>query len=289
MTVGYSRQRLADFSVEQIALGFINSIKILALGDAKAILPRYFHIDNEYDDDPVRIRMDSASSAARGERTNANVMYALRTLPVILMNDNYLAGVNFFERYRGWPLYNGVFDNKNDPRTLQPASEPVMNASLASTQRRRSLVVRQSNDNSTTLSIPGSNPDAYEIKIFLLGREIPKKAMFAVILEFLFALGLENAGDEITRPTLVDQNLPAWIFAMDNSESTTPFQIFHLLGILEAIARHCVLENSYRELVFDFFAGDQYVAGGCVTKADNARAWCRGLRGKGQQSILTET
>lgn len=282
MSCGYSRQRLAEFSLEQIALGFINALKRLALSDAKAALPQYSNADQEYPDDPVRIRMDSAGYATRRERTSGNVMYALKTIPILLINDNYLAGVDFYEQYRNWPLYNGVFDDRNAPHGLQSASEPARNTSLGS---KRILSVRQAKDSSDILRIPGANDDEYKINIYLLGREIAETDFFSVILEFLFVLGLKDAAAEIKSPFIANRYLPAWIFARDSLASSTPFQIFQLLGILEAIARYCVLQDSYRELSFDFFAGGQFVAGGCVTRPDRQRLWCDGLRGDWQQGI----
>lgn len=232
----------------------------------------------------LRISMDSAGYRAHAQKTSASVMYALKTLPIILMHDGYLAGVNFYERYGAMPLYNGMFDKMGDPHDLQLPSKSTTNSSMRGNGQKRSSDPEQSDGNSTVLSITSPNNNAYEIKISLRGREIGKTTMFSVILEFLFVLGLEDAGAVLTSPAIANWNMPAWIFAKDNQESTIPFQVFQLLGILEAIARYCVLQNSYRELVFDLYAdNDQHIARGCVTRPDRASMWCNELEENGQQ------
>lgn len=285
LTVGYTRQRLADFTVEQIALGFINAMKGQALENAGDILSHFYFTDTEYADDPVRIRMDPTGYATRRQRTRAHLMYALKLLPIQLMNDNYLTGVDFYEQYRGQPLFDGILDNKNDPRTLQQERGQIANASTVSTlEKGDHLSTRQSTLNSTILRVPGHTNNAYDIRISLVGREIAKKHLFSTLLEFIFTLGLGNAAAEISFAHSTNENVPAWAFAIENPESSISFQVFQLLGVLEAIARYCVLQDTYRELVFGFFADGMYVAGGCVTKADRTRMWCNGLRREEQQS-----
>ena len=233
--------------------------------------------------------MDAATPETLSQASRASIMYALAILPITLLHDNYLAGVNFFVFYRNQLLYNGVFDNRDDPPAIQRVSPEAVNHTLTSRERKGGIYSRQLPDNSSYLSIPGYNIDEYEIRFFAAGQGVTRKSFFGAILQFLFALGLQDAEDTIHTAQLSEDNLPAWIFAQETPEWTgPPFQRFHLLNILEAIARHSTQQNQFQELTFQFYINGDVAASGCLTRPLRTRIWCRGLGGVGSGANTTE-
>lgn len=75
------------------------------------------------------------------------------------------------------------------------------------------------------------------------------------------------------------------VFIRRNPESTFPFATYHVLAILEAMARYAVQQDTYRELVYDFIVDGALVSSGCVTVPEFSRGWCQGLRGEHLQGI----
>ena len=76
--MGYTPQRLVSFTIEQIALGFINALKEEGLQNADEELPRYAFTDTSYADDPVRILIIAAPGAPNFELNRANIMSKIR-------------------------------------------------------------------------------------------------------------------------------------------------------------------------------------------------------------------
>ena len=285
MTVGYLPAPLAHFTVEQIALGFIDALVEQGLLDVDEIERAYYFVDTKYEEDPVRIRMLAIPSAPPALTTRANIMFALRSLPIALLNNYWLAGVSFHEDYLRGPLYTGVFDNKNLATDLgQDVFANNSNATvsgahpLSATQR---LSVDQLNKTDAILTVPNNDnsPDNphMDLKFYAAGASLPKISFFTTLLQFVFELGLSDAAEGVEQASISTAQLDTWAFVRGIPGSTFSLQSFHVLAIMEAIARWTVQRGIYQEVIYDFFMDEELVSSGCVMRNRRDRQWCRGL------------
>lgn len=282
LAVNYDLLISQVFFVNQIALGFINAMKIQALEDFDQHITNYAFIDTEYADDPIRIRVEGAAGAPESKLVRCNIMYAIKTLAVDLLTRGRNYGAVFSLSYNGQPIYNGIFDNKNEAALLEPSSNTSANLSEISVQKKGPLSLRSlntANSSSTLLSIPGFDDVEYYVKFDLLGRLLTKAGFFSAILEFMFTLAQRDSADSIEAVSQATGNDLPWIFVR-HARSDFQLQGFELLGILEGMARHVVSRGSYMEVVFSFYINGDLVATGCVTKPSVSRRWCHGLVGE---------
>ena len=281
-----------SFSVNQVALGFINALKKQAIENCNEYITSYTFTDTEYENDPIRIRINAAAGGIEGQLVRCNYMYGIKTLMIDLMAQvRRLYGARFTVSYRGRLLYIGVFDNKNDAPSLAQSSNSSTDPSEPVAEEKRALSIQTldtSNSTTTLLAIPGSNDVDYRIDFDFRGNDFLKTSLFSAIVEFMMTLAQLDSGDPIEN---ISQSTPTdsvMIFVMHNSESSAPLQGFQLLAILESIARHAVNNQRYQEMTFDFFISGESVAEGCVTAPNRSRMWCQGLReaGRGGQQSL---
>ena len=281
--------RREAFTVNQIALGFINAVKRQAIEDCDQHITSYTFTDTEYADDPIRIQMNAAAGAPEGQLVRCNFLYAIKTLAIHLFTIRRPHGVDFAGYYRRQLLFIGVFDDKNDIPSLQRFSNSSAKPSDTFAQEKRALITHSldaTNSSSAFLTIPGSDNVEYRVAFQYRGERLSKISIFCVILEFMMVLAqLQNddAIDNLSQATSADS---AWIFVIHNSESNIPLMDFQLVAILESIARDSVGRGQYQELKFDFFVNREVVATGCVTVPNWLSGWCQGMREGGQQSLL---
>ena len=274
------------FTVNQIALGFINAMKIQALKDFNQHIVNYAFIDIEYADDPIRIRMEGVAGAPEGKLVRCNIMYAMKTLAVDLLVRGHINGAIFFLSDNGQPIYNGIFDHKNEVALLEPSSNTSANLSEMALQMkgaRRPRSLNTANSSSILLSIPGSNDVEYRVDFNLRGRLMIKAFFFSGILEFMFTLAQRDSADSIEAVSQSTGTDLPWIFAR-HVRSDFQLQGFQLLAILEGMARYVARRGGCSELVFSFYINSDLVATGCVTKPIESRRWCNGLVEEGESS-----
>ncbi len=274
------------FTVNEMALGFINAVKREAIEDCDQYITSYTFTDTEYEDDPIRIRINAAAGGPEGQLVRCNYLYAIKTLAITLMTQPRLYGATFTEAYRHQLLYIGDFDNKNDAPSLAQSNNSSADPSETIAEERRStkpLGIKI--PTSTPLAIPGSNDVDYWIEFKFRGNRFGKIALFSAILEFMMTLAQLDSSDDIETIRQLSPTASLVIYVLPNSESSVPLQGFQLLAILESIARHAVNEERYQEMTFEFFINRELVAGGCVTVPGNSRAWCQGRREGDQQSL----
>ena len=276
--------------MEEIGLGFINALKLQGLKDASEQQSDYEYVAEEYVGDKMRIHIEAVPLASHAQTTRANVMNALTELPILLMKDRYHAGVEFYEHYRGAGLFIGFFDNKNDPvsHNLDLLNQTNGSASIASAKKRylgnQLLQLQQTNTSTTVLTNPGSN-EQLEIKFYFVGARISQIGVFYAILHSIFGVGLDDTVEQVEEVELAEANMPAWVFMRLNPDSTYPLANFHILALLEAIARHYSQQVAYREILYDLFVDGAFVSGGCLTNPRPSRYWCKGLRGEDLEGI----
>ncbi|KAF6227159.1 hypothetical protein HO133_008601 [Letharia lupina] len=289
LSLDYISIRSEGFTIDQVALGFINAVKREAIKDCDQYIASYTFTDTEYADDPIRIQINAAAGGPEGQLVRCNLVYAIKTLAIDLMTQEILYGARFTESYRGQLLYVGVFDNKNDVPSLEQSSNSWADPSETLAQERRALSTQSlnaTNSSTTLLAMTGSNDVEYRIEFDFRKNRVPKTAIFSAILEFMMTLAQLDNDDQIENVSQATSTDSSWIFVMHNSESSVSLEGFQLVAILEGIARHAVHWGRYVEMTFDFFVNREFVAGGCVTVPNRSRAWCQGLREGGPQSLV---
>lgn len=264
--------------MEELALGFINALKLQGLENSADAQPTYAFEDTEYPDGKIRVQMEAVQNAPR--TTRSSVMYALAALPIMLMGDNHLAGVEFFEKHRRRYIYHGTLDHLHDNPRLELSTS---NASAATREKRSSHTyqtsVQNMNMSVTSSTTPGDNSPHLEVRFYLVGLPTAKKALFSNILMMMYELGVQNDGAaSVERVEMSQHNSLVWFFVRKHPRTAFPFAIFHLLALLEGMARYYVQQNSYTEIVYDLFADGELVSGGCITQPLESRKWCAGLR-----------
>ena len=270
------------FTVNQIALGFINAVKLQALKDFNQHIINYVFIDTEYADDPIRIRLEGAAGAPAGKLVRCNIMYAIKTLAIDLITRGRLKAATILLSYNGQILYKGVFDEKNEVALLEPSSNTSANLSGISVQKKEALNTRSlntANSSSTLLSIPGSDDVEYRVAFDFRRDPVTRANFFSAILEFMFTLAQRDSAESIQAVSQSTENDPLWIFAELESPEFH-FQGFQLLAILEGMARQAVMSERFSEMSFSFYIDSSLVATGCVTKPIYSRGWCSGLAGE---------
>ena len=291
-SVNYHSIRPRRFSVNEVALGFINALKGQAIENCNQYITSYTYTDTEYENDPIRIRINAAAGSPDGQLVRCNYMFAIKTLMIDLMTQvRGLYGARFTLSYRSRLLYIGVFDNKNDAPSLAQSSNSSTDPSEPVAEEKRALSIQTldiSNSTATLLAIPGSNNVEYRINFDFRGNSFSKISLFSAIVEFMMTLAQLDSGDTVENISQTTPTDSLMIFVMHNATSSAPLQGFQLLAILESIARHAVNNERYQEMIFDFFISGELVAWGCVTTPHWSRMWCQGLRegGSGGQQPL---
>lgn len=288
LSVNHISVRSRSFTINQVALGFINAVKRQAIEDCDQYVTSYFFTDTEYENDPIRIRIDAVAGSPVGQLIRCNYLYAIKTLAINLMAQERLYGARFSESWRDQLLYIGTFDNKNDIPLLEQPSNLSAYAGETVGQEKRALSTQSlvaTNSTTIPLTIPGSNDVEYQIEFEFRGMPIQKSGIFSAILEFMMTLAQLDSDDSVENVSQTSTD-SSWIFVMHRSESTVSLKMFQLVAILESIARYAVSRRRFVEMAFDFFVNREFVAGGCVTAPDRSRAWCEGLRKGGQQSLV---
>ena len=272
-------------------------MKVQALEDCDQYIPSYTFTDTEYENDPIRIRIDAAAAAPEAQLVRCNILYAMKVVAINLMSRprDRLYGARFNESFRGQLLYVGLLDNKNDVPLLEKSTNSLAGPNRTIAQGKRSLSTQAldaTNSTMTTnstmilLTIPGSNDIEYRIEFQMLYYLVPKRGIFSSILELMMILAQLDSDasiEQISQSTSTDSS---WIFVTHNSESGFPLQAFQLAAILESIARYAVMKTRYVEMTFDFFGNEESIAWGCVTIPVRSREWCHGLRTSGGQDSL---
>ncbi|MCJ1455020.1 hypothetical protein MMC28_005374 [Mycoblastus sanguinarius] len=264
-----------------------------AQGDFEEPQPQFDFADMDQSN-PVRIRMHSLPSAGTAVAMRANVMWALKMLPITLFRSPSIWGMKFCEQYHGRNIYSGILDNRNAPLITLEASNQTstVNFSQLAAESKRALdyqmlnvttegpIATTSNTTTTFLAIPGSSDKEYQVMFHFIGSQLPKIDIFSILLEFLLILGARDSVEQVASINLSGAEYPVWIYIFRNEivQIIQIFQIFQVIAIADAIARHYVQQRNYQEMIFNFYVDGQVIASGCVTKADRSREWCAGMR-----------
>ena len=256
-------------------------MKLGTLRDCNERVTRYTFTDTEYQDSDIRIRVTAVENAPLEQLVLCNILYAIKTLAIEQLYHAQELGANFVESNHGIPLYNGVLDNKYDDPSLQQLSKPSADLSDTHSQEKRASsaqVLDSTNSSTTLLKITGSNDFVYKVDFYFTGILINKVSIFSAILEFLMTQTQRDADAAVEYVSQATSSDAYWMFVEHNRHSSFSLQVFELVAILEAMARHCVSRNHYQELSFRFFVNQEYTARGCLTAPNFNRRWCQGMR-----------
>ena len=281
LSIEYSAFRLRAYPINEVALGFINAMKIQALENFDEHVISYTYTDTEYEDSPIRIRIVALAGAPPVQLVRGNVMYAIKSLAIEQLSRARLYGATFTESYHGEPLYRGVFDNKSDPPSVEQLSSSSADTSETIAQDKRALSTYSLDARNSTailLNIPGSDDVHYRMEFDFVGGVLSQVGIFSAILNFMFTLAQRDGADTLQNLSELTSTDSVWIFVTKNWESEHSLQVFQLLAIMESVARHAVLRGLYQEMIFNFFIDEELVAGGCFTAPVLTRVWCGGIR-----------
>ena len=284
-TVGYVRERTGenDFTIETLAVTIISSMKEEALQDYYATVFEYEFIDLLYSGYPLRITM-RATLEAHAVPTRSIILWTLKTLAAQLMRSRYYHDMSFVTLYRRRTTYNGNLIHLspvpsstnhivNNTGTLEPLAPSL------------SLIATPINTTSVELRSPlaSQNVPDFGLTFTFLGDVLPQISIFESLMELLLVLGKVSAFAAQPTACMNDLRLDAWVFISEVSPPVVAYRLqqFHIVAILEAIARRYVLYGLYQEIRFNFRINGGLLATGCVVKGENARLWCQGLGGEG--------
>lgn len=269
MTIDYIGDLLQDgFSVEQIALAFIGAMADQALEDFNAPLVSYTYTDRLHLDSPVCLTMQAAVGSDPRGLVRSNVLWCLGQIPVSLFNSPRIWGINFVVKFRGQKLYVGRLDNRHRPSI---ALETNNNNQTLNTSSEARLTSR-------SLQLNFENND-FELRFTLIGATLPKTGIFESILGALLSLAPSVYHEALTSLHIANPSLPVWIYMVriDVPELPNPLRVYQGIAILQAMTQYYVAKHIYQEMVFHVLVGGNPLAGGCVVKAEEARAWCAGM------------
>lgn len=289
LTVHYIPLGRTGFTLNEVALGFINAVKRQAIKDCEQHITSYTYTDTEYEDNSIRIRINAAAGAPEAQLIRCNFLYALKTFAIDILTHRRVNGARFTESYRGQLLYIGVLDNKNDARLLEQSTNASADHSDMIAQEKREPSTQSLDTTNSTIvlfTIPGTNDDEYQIEFDYRGNSIPRMGMFSSVLEFMMTLAQVDSSSPVENINQATSTDSVWIFVIPNQGSTASLKGFQLAAILESIARNAVNKRRYWEMSFTFLVNRVIVAKGCVTAPIQSRAWCQGLMEGVQQSLM---
>ncbi len=287
--VNYVQYRPRAIPTNEVALGFINAMKLQAIEDCDEGITHYTFTETEYEDSQIRLRIVAVVGAPQEQLVRCNLMYAIMKLAIKQLTREHLYGARFIELHNGHPLYGGVFDDGSDVTSLEQPSNPLAAPSETVVQDKQALgihLLNGTNSTTTLLTIPGSNDVEYQMEYKFRGSNIPKVGIFSAILELLMTLAQRDSHGTIQNVSQVTSTNSIWIFVMRESEATFALKVFELLAILESVARYAVHQQHYQEMTFKFFINGEFVAEGCVTAPIPSRVWCQDFRAGGRDGLV---
>ena len=273
-----------EYSTENLALLAIAAMKEQALEDYNAPLRDFDFEDSFHPENPIRVIMNAAYGAEARKVVRSTVMWTLFTLPVDIMRAQDLAYVDFEVKYRYRPLYQGSLVSRLEPAASHARQN---NAPVAHRPPRSPFSLSIITNRESTNVVLETSPYLKDYPLYELefsntpGNVLVRFRVFESILGLLLQLGKLDAASSIGRVSLYTVTYQVWIYMREvlPGARVHPFQQFHAVAILEAIARHQTRWQRYKEMTFKFKADGILIGEGCLTRPVNDRAWCAGLNG----------
>lgn len=275
----HSERGRNQFTIEFLALAAISALKEEALRDYNAPLLDYDFTDHLHPENPVRITMWAEMRAEKTKRST--VMWAINHIVPIMMQTQYLHALTFTVYYFAEHLYAGFVTVKQSAAALDTSTNQ---SSIATKALGHPTSLIRTPTNSTNVVLNSSSPlmddPHYYLSIdYIQSRAsvLPEIRIFQTLLALLLQLGKSDAASIQPRVGIESPGLLAWVFMVSTNIEGFGFQQFQAVAIVEAIARHDVLHNQFRETTFQLLEDGHSLAKGCVTQPAVYRRWCRGM------------
>ncbi|KAL8685984.1 MAG: hypothetical protein Q9224_005593 [Gallowayella concinna] len=268
----HRRTQPNSFSIEALAIAAIHALKESALEEYDATLLDYDFIDALPPADPVLFSIHHIPRA-HPELVRRNVMWAIKNLAIGLMHSELLYGLEFNVKYRRQQLYWGVLVKPIGMATTakRSISPHAFSLSALPSQNFTNMVL----SNASSLQ----HDTHYAVNFDFMGQYVSKFGIFESILTFLLELAREDAATPISQATTGTNTREAQIFLKEVSPPPSTYRLrqYHVVALLEAVARYYVLHDRWSEMTFELVMDGYLVGWGCVTRKSMPKPWCRGM------------
>ena len=273
-----------DFSRADVALTFISAMAVESLepwGD------RLFFFDYTSRETPVRIVLQSAPTARTATTVRSTVMWVLQQVPIDLLRNPSIWGVEFKVQANGQDLYTGKVSSHNRQAAagvLEHGGKRNGNSSSGSSEQNRKeflLINQPSNTSTESLNLADHllAGDRYIGLYEFAGLPLRDIDMFSFTLKYILQLAAEDVHEVVNFVYFTPSTSPIWSYARQQV-GQPPAQImhvYHIVMMLQGAARFCVRRGVYKELLIELWMNDNLLVAGCVVRGLNGRQWCRGL------------
>ena len=275
-----------DLSRGDVALTFINAMAAESLepwGD------RLFFFDYTIPETPVRIVLRSAPTARTATTVRSTVMWVLQQVPIHLLSNPDIRGVEFKVLANGQDLYTGKVSSRNRPAAaagvLGHGGVQSGNSSSGSSEQNRkgSLLINQPSNTSTeSLNLADRllAGDRYVAIYEFAGLPLRDIDIFSFILKYILQLAAQDVHEVISFLYFTPSTSPIWSYARQHvgQTPTQTMHVYHIVMLLLGAARFCIGRGVYEELLMELWMNEALLVAGCVVRALDGRQWCRGLK-----------
>ena len=250
-----------------------------ALLDSDALLPKYFFVNEDHPENPVRICLISASGTFLAGLVRRNMTWSSIQLPLQLFDHPYIWSVHFLVDIHRRHSCFGRLDRRTSPVFLSNYENMTRSAS---TEKKRAESAN------STITLPSlDNIDSGIIIEFIsfVGCPLLKTDIYNAILRCLFWQGAVDKAATVGYLKCED-DVPVMIFIIYNLKcrSQQSLQGHHVIRLMYAVGKYYTERQVYQEFIFRMRFGRQIFASGCVTKAEASRRWCGGHGNTGAQN-----
>ena len=212
-------------------------------------------------------------------------MWALQQVPIDLMNNPDIRGVEFKVQFNGQDLYTGKVSSRNG----QPAAGVLEHRGVqsgdsslvASEQNRKGLLSKPSNTSAKSLSLADHllADGRYAVYYRFAGLPLRDIDMFSFILRYILLLAAEDVRQVVDYAWFTPSTSSIWSFASqpDPQRSTQTMHPYHVVMMLVGAAEFCIKHGIYEELLIQLWMNEALLVSGCVVRALDGRQWCKGL------------
>ena len=254
---------------------------------------RVFFFDYTDQDTPVRILLQSAPTARTATTVRSTVMWVLQRVPIDLLGNPTVRGVEFKVQSNGQDLYTGKVSSRTKRGTAAAGVLLEHGGVLPSGNGSSSSASSEQNGEGLILINQPSNTSAKSLNLtsHLLANEryvgvyafagLPLRDidMFSFILRYILQLAADDVHEVVGYVVFAPVTSPVWSYARQPAGQTPTHTVhlYHVVMMLLGAARFCVGQGVYQELLIELWLNDALIVTGCVVKGLDGRQWCRGL------------
>ena len=245
---------------------------------------RLFFFDYTDYESPVRIVLQSAPTARTATSVRSTVMWVLQQVPIDLMRNSNIPGVEFKVQSNGHDLYTGKVTSRNRQAAAGLSEHGRVqrgnSSSDSSQQTRKGLLLINQPANTSTEGLNLADhllaDDRYVAVYEFAGLPLRDIDMFSFILKYILRLAAEDVHQVVNYVYFALSTLPVWSYARQQTP-TQIVHVYHVVMMLVGAARFCIGRGVYEELLIDLWMNEALLVTGCVVRGLDGRQWCRGL------------